>query len=454
MFENKKVFILGLARSGYEAAKLLTKRSNTVILNDNKTEDKLNEEHIEELRSLGVNLVLGSTPEDILDESFDYLIKNPGVPIDHLYVRQAKEFNIEVINEVEMAYRLLPEDVTVIGITGTNGKTTVTTLVYEILEKKYKDKVHLTGNIGYPLSGFLDKIKPRDIIVMEVSCQQLENTKEFKPDIGVFINLTPAHLDFFPDYEAYKNVKLKMFKTQTNKDIAILNIDNEDIMNGTKDIKSTCKYFSTKNQINGSYIKDNAIYYYDEKIIDEEDIIIKGIHNMENIMASIMVVEELDVEQDIIVDTIKQFTGVEHRLEYVDTINEVRYYNDTKATNVDSTKTALSSFKDDTILILGGQERKQDFHELTPYMENVKVIIGIGECRERILEYGSEIKKETYIFEHLKEGFEKAERVSAKGDIILLSPSSASWDQYESFEERGNEFKELINRLKKEGKTV
>ena len=196
MFQNNKIFILGFARSGYEAAKLLAKRGNEVILNDLK-EDQ-DENKIKELESLGVKIILGSHPDDILDESFNYLIKNPGVPIDHKYVLKARELGIEVINEVEMAYRLLPNDITLIGITGTNGKTTTTTLIYEIIKESGKS-VHLTGNIGYPLCGFLEKLQKDDIIVMEVSCQQLENLDKFNPHIAVMTNLSKSNKRWYSD---------------------------------------------------------------------------------------------------------------------------------------------------------------------------------------------------------------------------------------------------------------
>ena len=212
MFENNKIFILGLARSGYQAAKLLIERGNKVVLNDGKDEEKHDKEQINELRSLGVELVFGSHPDNILDESFDYLIKNPGVPIDHKYVLKARELGIEVMNEVEMAYRLLPEGVKMIAITGTNGKTTTTTLTYEIMKKAYGDKVFLAGNIGYPLSSILNDVKNGDIIVIEVSCQQLENLTEFNPDVALMTNLSPAHIDFLKSYENYKRVKAKLFQ--------------------------------------------------------------------------------------------------------------------------------------------------------------------------------------------------------------------------------------------------
>ena len=448
MFENNKIFILGLARSGYQAAKYLISRGNTVILNDGKDEDKMDPEQVKELRDLGVELIFGSHPDDILDSSFDYLIKNPGVPIDHKYVLKARELGIEVINEVEMSFRLLPEGVKVIAITGTNGKTTTTTLTYEIMKKAFGEKVFLAGNIGYPVSSILKDVKSGDIIVTEVSCQQLENMDKFRPDVALMTNLSPAHIDFLKSYENYKRVKAKLFKNQTINEVAILNIDNEDVINETKNIKSTVKYFSSKSEINGCYVKDDSIYYYGEKIISRDQIFIAGMHNVENCMAAISIVKEFGVSNDIIVDVISNFRGVEHRLEYVDTIEGRRFYNDTEATNIKCTQIALSSFDKPTIIILGGLERGQDFNELTPFIKNVKAIIGIGQCRERVLEYGKSVGIDTYIYEHLRDGFDKCYEVSDEGDIILLSPASASWDQYKECEVRGAEFKMKVEDLK------
>ena len=450
MFENKKVFILGLARSGYQAAKILIERNNEVLLNDGKAEDKLDPEQIEELRNLGVKLVLGSHPDDILDDSFDYLIKNPGVPIDHKYVLKARELGIEVINEVEMAYRLLPEDVKIIAITGTNGKTTTTTLTYEIMKKAYGDKVFLAGNIGYPLCSILNDVKSGDIIFMEVSCQQLENLVKFKPNVALMTNLSPAHIDFLKSYENYKRVKAKLFQNQTSEDVAILNLENEDVINETKNIKSTMKYFSSKKEINGGYLKDNSIYYYGEKVISRDEIFIAGIHNVENCICAIMLTKEFGVTNDVICDVISKFRGVEHRLEYVDTVDGRRFYNDTEATNIKCTQIALSSFDKPTIIILGGLERGQDFTELTPFMHNVKCIVGIGQCRDRVLEYGNSLGIPTYSYEFLKDGFDKCVEESVEGDIILLSPASASWDQYKECEVRGAEFKKKVVELKNE----
>ena len=444
MFENKKILILGFARSGYEAAKYLLKHHNSVVLTDMKTEH--DKDQIEELKNLGIKFVLGSHPDDLLDNTFDYLIKNPGVPIDHKYVLKAKELGIEVINEVEMAFRLLPQDVKFVAITGTNGKTTTTTLIYNILKEAGKS-AHLTGNIGYPLIGFLDKLKKDDIIVMETSCQQLENLTKFNPDIAVMTNLSPAHIDFLKSYENYKRVKTKIFQNHTEKNIAILNFENEDVLDSTKNIKSTVKYFSSKKEINGCYIKNDSIYYYDEKIIDLKDIKLIGVHNYENIMAAIMVVKELGISNEFITKVLKEFKGVEHRIEFVRELNGVKYYNDSKATNIKATQIALSSFKTPVIILLGGLDRGHDFFELKDYMKYVKHIVALGECRNRVEEFANKLGIPCTNVETMKEAVPAAFEVAEKGDTVLLSPASASWDQYKKFEDRGDEFKELVNNL-------
>ncbi len=443
-FTNKKILILGFARSGYQAAKVLSKRGNTVYLNDSKDEDKMDKDQVLELRNLGVNLIFGSHPDDLLDESFDYLIKNPGVPIDHKYVLKARNLEIEVINEVEMAYRLLPESVSMIGITGTNGKTTTTTLTYEIMHKVFGDRVHLAGNIGYPLSMILDKIKENDIIVIECSCQQGENFVKFHPHVGVCTNFTEAHIDFMKTYEHYKETKSRMFYSQSETDVAIMNYDNSDVMEKLKNVKSKKKYFSSKENIDGCHLVDRNIYYYNDLVMSIDDIKIKGMHNVENCMAAIMAVKEYDVSDEIIKDVISNFKGVEHRLEYVDTVNGVEYYNDTEATNIKCTQIALSSFNKPIILFLGGMERGQNFDDLTPFMDNVKAIIAIGTTRDRVSKYAKKIGKEVYVFKHMGDSFDKVQEIAKDGDVVLLSPASASWDQYKECEVRGKEFKDKV----------
>ena len=449
MFQNNKILILGFARSGYSAAKVLIERGNTVILNDSRSEDKMDSSQVEELRKLGVQLIFGSHPDDLLDSSFQYLIKNPGVPIDHKYVLKAKELGIEVINEVEMAYHLLPKDVSILGITGTNGKTTTTTITYEIMKEAFGDRVHLAGNIGFPLSSILKDVKKDDIIVMECSCQQGENFIDFHPHVGVLTNFSEAHIDFMKTYEHYKEVKARMFYQQNEDDICIMNYDNFDVVEELKDVKSHKKYFSHSERVDGCYLKDGYIYYNDEQVLSIDSIKIKGMHNVENCMAAICAVKEYGVSNDIIALVISNFSGVEHRLEYVDTVRGVEYYNDTEATNIKCCQIALSSFQKPIILFLGGLERGQNFDELIPFMEHVKAIMAIGECRSRVEKFAKKIGKDVYVYEHLVDAFDKTVEISSPGDVVLLSPASASWDQYKECEVRGREFKHKVEELKK-----
>ena len=443
MFKNNNLFILGMARSGYESAKFFAKRGNKIIINDkNEDEDK---KHVKELEELGVKVILGSHPVDLITKDIDYVIKNPGIKDSHEMIVKAKELGIPVINEVEAAYMLLPKDITIIGVTGSNGKTTTTTLIYEIL-KHAKKSVVLAGNIGFPLSSLADNIKPNNILLMEISIQQLCNLDKFKTNISVLTNIYEAHLDFVGNKENYINVKKRIFNHHTKKDIAILNYDNIDVLNNTNDIMSSKLYFS-KNNKTDCYIKDNAIYYKDNKIINISDISLKGIHNLENIMASILTVKQFNVSDDDIISVLKEFKGVEHRIEYVKEIDGIKIYNDSKSTNVKATQIALSSFIEPTILLLGGLDRGHSFEELTEYMGNVKLVISYGQTKNRIKEYCDKINKECIVVDTLKDAVLVASNNATKGNVILLSPACASWDQYACFEDRGTEFKNTVKSL-------
>ena len=445
MYENKNIIILGFARSGYSCAKLLSKNNN-VILVDMKDESNHDKEQIEKLKNLGVRLELGNQNEDLLTNNIDYLIKNPGIRNDIPFIKKAISLGIEITNEVEVAYNLIKDKVNIIGIIGTNGKTTTTTITYKILKEYYKDRVHLVGNIGYPLTSIVDKVKKDDIVVMEVSCQQSVNIKNFHPHVGLLTNLFPAHIDFFENFDNYKKTKAKMFYNQSESDIAIINLNNEDSINELKDIKSIKKYFSSKEKTN-CYLENNSIYCNEEKVIDTDIIKIPGTHNLENIMGAISISKEYNVPNDIISKVISEFSGVEHRLEYVDTVNGVRFYNDTEATNIKCTQIALSSFKKPIILILGGLERGQDFNDLAPFIDNVKAIIAIGSCRNRVVEFANNNNIPVYDFEFLKDSFKKITKIMESGDVVLLSPASASWDQYKECEVRGMEFKNLVKEI-------
>ena len=442
MYENKKIFVFGLARSGYEVAKLLSKYNNKILVCDKSDEDK---EKINELKSLNVDFLKTDNPEDILDNTFNYLIKNPGISNAHPCIVKANKLNIPIINEVEVGYSFIKDKVTIIGITGSNGKTTTTTMIYEIM-KKAGLPVVLAGNIGYPLCQIVDKVKDKDIIVMEVSDHQLLNVYDFKTNISVLTNLSQVHLDFHGTYENYKEVKKKIFNHHTKDDIAIINIGNEDVLNLTTNINSKKITFSSNCNAD-LCLNDNNICYFGENILNIDNIRIKGIHNYENIMCMLAVCKLFNVSNNIIIDYLKEFKGVEHRIEFVKEVNGRLFYNDSKATNTDSTIVALKSFNNDIILLLGGLDRGHSFDPLNKYLNNVKHIYCYGETKERIYNWAKTQNIDCEMFDNLTEATSKAYKVSKENDVILLSPSCASWDQYKCMEDRGNEFKEIVKDL-------
>lgn len=440
MFKDKKIFILGMARSGYEAALVLS-RDNKVLITDRK-EQELSK--VEKLEDNGVKVIISEDPIDLLDDTYDYVVKNPGIKLDHPIVVKANMLNIPVINEVEVAYHYLP-NVKIIGITGSNGKTTTTTLTYEIL-KKAKLPVHLGGNIGYPLCSLVDVCKDGDILVLEISGHQLHDCSDFKTDIGVMTNLSEVHIDHFGSYDNYKYNKSLIFRHHTDKDIAILNKENSDVLDVTKDIKSKKLYFSSKNDADACIV-DDYICINGENIININDIKIKGMHNYENIMCALLVAKEFNVSNEVIKEVLTTFNGVEHRIEFVKNVNGVDFYNDSKATNVKSTQIALNTFKNPTILILGGLDRGHSFEGLKEYLGNTKAIVCYGETKKRIKEFCDSIGITCYVVDNLVEATKKSYELSSNGYTVLLSPACASWDQFKCFEDRGNLFKEVVNGL-------
>lgn len=439
MFENKKIFILGMARSGYEAAKLLSDYNNEIIVTDGKEQK---EELVSELESLGVKVIITSNQLSLLDDSFDYVIKNPGIKYDNPVVVKAKDLGIKVINEVEMAYSFLDKSVNIIGVTGSNGKTTTTTLISEFMKNSF-DNVYLGGNIGIPLSNFVRDIKPNSYLVLEISDHQLCDMYDFKTNVSVLTNITPTHLDFHKSYEVYQMTKKKIFNNHTSDDLAVINKDDEVSMNITDDIKSTKVYYG-HDKTNLAYYDEEGIYYDGKLVIKLDDIILKGKHNYQNIMGAIIAVKKYGVTDEVIQKVLKEFKGVEHRLEYVDTINGVTYYNDSKATNCVSTITALNSFNQPTILLLGGYDRGHSFHDLDDSMKNVKCVVCFGETKNRIEEFCNDLNIRCYKNDTLKEAMNVVKDICTPGDVVLLSPACASWDQYDKFEDRGDEFKKLV----------
>ena len=438
MFNDKKIFILGMGRSGVSVAKLLSKNNDILI-----TDMKDNKDDVSLLENFGVQVVITDKQAELLDSSFDVVVKNPGVKLDHPVILKANELNIPVITELEVAYRYLP-DVKIIGITGSNGKTTTTTIIYNIL-KEAGLPVHLAGNIGLPLCNQISDIKKDDILVVEISSHQLVDLDKFKVNIAVLTNLSPVHLDHFGTYENYKNNKLRIFNNQTKSDIAILNKGDDEVFDLTKHLKSKKLYFSSKGDAD-IYVDDKSIICKNE-IYDFKDIKVKGMHNYENIMASILACKEFNVSSSIIKKVLSKFIGVAHRIEFVKNKNGREFYNDSKATNVMSTITALKAFNNDVILLLGGLDRGHSFDELIPYLNHTRCIVCFGETKYRIEKFAKENNIDVFVVDDVKEATKKAYDTSKKGDTILLSPACASWDQFNSFEERGDAFKEAINNL-------
>lgn len=439
MYQNQKILVLGMARSGYEVAKLLANYNNKITVTDGKPQDEM---QVKELEALGIPVIITENQEDLLDESFDVVVKNPGIKYTHPCVLKARELGISVVNELEVAYTFLPDDVKIIGVTGSNGKTTTVTLIYEILKQSF-DRVHLCGNIGYPLASMLPSIQSGDILVTEISDHQLCDMYEFKTDISVLTNISDAHTDFHDSHERYVEMKMRIFNHHTKENFGIINFDNQESMEATKDIKTHKLYFSsTSKQL--CYLEDGTIYYDGKEFIRANEIRLKGKHNYENIMAAILVAKIFDVSDEAIIEVFKNFKGVEHRIEYVTTIHNREVYNDSKSTNNVATITALQSFQKPVRLLLGGLDRNQSFEELYLHMNYVKKVYSFGETKEKIKQFCESKNIDCEIFETLKEAAIKSYQDSEEGEVILLSPACASWDQYKCFEDRGNEFKKIM----------
>lgn len=431
---NKKILVYGFKKSGYYVTKLLKENNLVTVLDKEYDEDSL-----EKLKMLGVKYKLEDDDINVLD--YDLIVRSPGIVPSNKIIKEAYDKGITVTNEVEIAYKYLPE-CKIICITGSNGKTTTTTMIYDILSKVF-DNVHLAGNIGYPLSEIVPSVKKGDIIVMEISDHQLYDIIDFKCNIGVITNLCPTHLDFHGNYENYKNVKKKVFNKFTSNDISILNYKDKDLLELTKDIDSIKYYFNNED----NYIKDNYIYINNSKVLNIDDIKIKGIHNYENILACLLVVNLFNVDIDIIKKYLSEFKGVEHRIEYVTTYNNIEFYNDSKSTNPTSTITALKTFNKPIHLILGGFERSQDFNELNDYLDNVKCIYAIGEVTDRLVEWAISRNINVVKSVTLTNALDSIKENVCENEVVLLSPASASWDQYDKFETRGEEYKNYIAKI-------
>ena len=439
MYENKKILILGAGKSGISVAKLLAGKNNRIVLSDI---NPLKKEEKDELAKLNIEIIITDNQLDLIDESWDLIIKNPAIMYTSDITKKINDLNIRLEQEMEVAYHFLPKDIKIVGITGSNGKTTTTTIVYELLKKMGKSVV-LGGNIGYALCEVLSIIKSGDILVLEISDHQLCDFHDFKTDISVLTNIYPTHLDYHGSFEHYKNTKKRIFNLHTKNNLAIINYNNQDSLDITNDILSKKIYFNNEE----NYIKNGKIYLNNKMILDTNEIKIEGQHNYEDILAALLVVNEFDLDMKVVRSFLKNFKGVEHRLEYICTKNGVSYYNDSKSTNPSSTITALKTFDKPIHLILGGLDRKQDFNELNAYLKHVKCIYGIGEVTEQVGEYANKRNILSYNCYTLADALDKIKKNATPGDIVLLSPGSSSQDQYLHFEDRGLEFKEMVEKF-------
>lgn len=448
-YGGKKIVVLGLAKSGSSIAKILHSMGAKIIVNDAKSENKCIEK--KELEELGIEVICGGHPANLIDSSVELVVKNPGIPYSLYLIQKAISMNIPVITEVEIAYKL--SKAPIIGITGSNGKTTTTTLIGNIIKRAGLNPV-VAGNIGYVMSEQAQKVTEKEVMVAELSSFQLKGTIDFNPHIAVIINIYPAHLDYHKTFTDYILSKAKIFNNQTKNDYAIINADCEESVKLVPMIKSNIYQFSTKDNSlieKGTFIKDEKIYWQDggEKVEVMALSEAKGTH-LENILATIIATKLHGVDFATIREEIKNFKGVEHRIEYVlTTKNNVSFYNDSKATNSRATMTALNNFTDKVILLAGGLDRGNDFKELVePFKKKVKSLITIGESAEKLKTIGSIARIDSiYNVDTINDAVKLAYSIAKNEDIVLLSPACASWDMFSSFEERGRMFKEAVHMI-------
>lgn len=440
-FKGKKILVLGLAKSGYAAAKLLHSLGAEVTVNDSSPLED-NQEAAALLKD-NVRVICGGHPEGLLEEGFDLLVKNPGIPYSNPMIKQAIEKQLPIWTEIELAYRI--SEAPIVGITGSNGKTTTTTLLYHMLNIGDENPL-IAGNIGTVACSVAAEAKENEVIVLEASSFQLMGIEQFRPKIAVLTNLYEAHLDYHGDVESYRQAKAQMTKNQLDDDFLIYNADQahvEEIAENSKAIKIPFSVQGKK--MVGISADAHEIYWNGEPFIDRAMIKLPGKHNLENILCAVASAILLGCKKSAIVDVLSSFTGVKHRMQFVKELNGRKYYNDSKATNTLATKSALAAFESPIVLIAGGLDRGHSFEELRPYMNHVKSVVAIGQTKQRLAMFakscGVEQVKEATTMEN---AVQIAEELSAANDIVLLSPASASWDEYKSFEVRGDRFIDAV----------
>lgn len=448
MLTGKKVLVIGLARSGKAAIRLLHHLNATITVNEAKDAKDIPE--YQQYIDMGIEMVTGSHPDDLFERDFDFVIKNPGINYHKPFILRLKERKIPVYTEIELAFQVAKKQ-HYIAITGTNGKTTTVTLIEKILKGQYPN-VHLAGNVGYPLcdivmdNNLLEE--ENHYVVIEMSNFQLLDIDTFKPHLSTIINLTPDHLDYMASLDEYYASKTNIYKNTDQEDFYVVNLDDKTVLEYLERYPVPCKQVTmslTKEA--DCMIKDQAIYFKDEKIIDLDEIKIVGNHNVQNIMVAICMAKLSNVATEVVEREIASFMGVEHRIEFVREINGVKVYNDSKATNTDASIIALKAFDKPVILLMGGFEKGLDLTEMATYGNHIKRLVAFGAA-------GKRFKDEMHVANSVLVKDLEAATIEAldqaePGDIVLLSPSTSSFDEFTSYEQRGKVFKKIVNNYKK-----
>jgi UDP-N-acetylmuramoylalanine--D-glutamate ligase len=451
-FHNKRVLVVGLGKSGVASALFLKAKGAHVTVSDAKSEDQLGEA-IPVLLDAGIAVETGGHGERTFHGQ-DLIVVSPGVPVDAPSLVQARSLGETVIGEIELAAQFFPG--TIVAITGSNGKTTTTTLAGELIAASGFPTI-VGGNIGTPAISLVEGATPETMAVLEVSSFQLETIQTFRPKVAVVLNVTPDHLDRHRTFAAYVDAKARIFENQQESDFAVLNADDPTCAELSGRTRARVFWFSRKKEVNqGAYTRDGQIIFSDTKTESEvmpiSEIPLKGTHNLENVLAAICVGAVMGCKSEATRRAVREFKAVEHRLEYVATIRGVEYYNDSKATNVDATIKALESFPANIHIILGGKDKGSDYSVLKDLLhQRAKRAYTIGAAAEKI---ESQIKGSAEIVhaETLDLAVKRIASAAEAGDIVLLAPACASFDQFQNYEERGRVFKQLVRALAEEAK--
>lgn len=450
---NKKVAIIGLGVSNIPLIDYMYDKKAKVTVFDDREEDKIPKEIMDKIKEYKFEFSFGKDNLSKL-KNFDIIFRSPScMPTKPELEEEAKNGAI-VTTEIEMLMQMCPAKI--IGVTGSDGKTTTTSLIYSIL-KKAGYNTYLGGNIGTPLFTKLEEMKPEDVVVLELSSFQLMGMK-ISPHIGVITNITPNHLNIHKDYQEYIDAKKNIFKYQNENDIIILNYDNEITRNAAKETISKVVFFSHKEKLENGFIVDGKIIKKCEDdirkhIIDTKDIILRGEHNYENVATALAATETL-VNEDVAVEAIKEFKPVEHRIEFVKEINKVKWYNDSSSSSPTRTISGINAFDEEIVLIAGGYDKNLDYVPIAkPIVDKVKKLILIGQTSGKIYECVKEeaekqnTKIDIYMCNTLEETVNLAKRVAKPHQVVLFSPASASFDMFKNFADRGEQFKKLVNEL-------